>query len=552
MEKIWLKNYPAGTPETIDPESYSSLGAFLKECCEKYADLPAIENLGTVLTYREMYQKGLQLAGLLQKKLQMKKGDRIAIMLPNLLQYPIALIAAMHIGLVVVNINPLYTERELVFPLKDSGAKAILVLANFTRTLAKVIPDTQLQHIIVTEVGDEFPAFKRFAINSLLKYIKRMVPSQKIPNAIHYHDLMQEKMAPDPVAVNSDDIAFLQYTGGTTGVPKGAMLTHRNIIANIMQCYVWINDQLQDGQETIITALPLYHIFSLTICAFVFVKLGGLSRLITNPRDMHHFLKHLQKNKFTVFVGVNTLFHEMMRHQEFLSIEFEQVKLCLAGGMPVLQSVADRWQELTGKNIIMGYGLTEASPVVTINPLTINYFSPSIGLPVPSTDVAIWDDDGNALGLNEPGELVVQGPQVMKGYWQKPEDTKAVLNDAGWLRTGDIAKIDEQGYVYIIDRKKDMILVSGFNVYSVEVEDVIAMHPGVSEVAVLGVPDVHTGEAVKAYIVKKDPNLTEEDIITFCRTKLTGYKIPHLFEFRDTLPKTNVGKILKRAIREEQ
>lgn len=552
MEKIWLDSYPPGVPATIDADTYPSLTALIEESCNKYANLPALENLGTVITYKQLYEKSIHLAAIFQKKLHLKKGDRIALMMPNLLQYQIALYAALISGLVVVNINPLYTERELDFPLRDSGAKAIVILANFTPTLAKVLTSTNLKHVIVTEVGDEFPSFKRILINSILKYVKKMVPKKKLPNALYWRELMNERATFDPVTITHEDVAFLQYTGGTTGRPKGAMLSHRNMIANVMQCYVWINGVIKDGEEIIITALPLYHIFSLTISAFVFAKLGGLSRLITNPRDMPHFLKHLKKNKFTIFVGVNTLFHEMMRHQAFLEIDFAPVKLSLAGGMPVLQSVADRWQELTKKNIIMGYGLTEASPVVTINPLTIKAFSPSIGLPVPSTDVVILDDQGNELPIGEPGELGVKGPQVMKGYWHQPEETEIAFTKDGWLRSGDIATIDKHGYVYIIDRKKDMILVSGFNVYSVEVEDVIAMHPGVLEVAVLSVPDPHTGEAVKAFVVKKDPDLTEEDLNKWCHQKLTGYKIPKQYEFRDSLPKTNVGKILKRALREEE
>lgn len=552
MEKIWFNYYPPGIPHTVNPDEYPSLTALLVESCKKYATLPAIENMGTTFSYQELLDKSLHLAACLQKKLGLVKGDRIALMMPNLLQYPIALLAAMHLGLVVVNINPLYTERELKFPLKDSGAKAIIVLANFAGTVAKVLADTQLEHVIITQVGDEFPALKRFGVNSYLKYVKKMVPSINLSEAIQYRELLQADVTLDPVTINAEDLAFLQYTGGTTGVPKGAMLTHRNLVANILQCIAWIDNTLQEGEEIVVTALPLYHIFSLTICCFAFIKLGGLSMLITNPRDMPDFLKHLQKNRFTVFVGVNTLFHEMMKRAEFLNIDFKPVKMTLAGGMPVLQSVADRWQELTKKNIIMGYGLTEASPVVTINPLTITGFSPSIGLPVPSTDVAIVNDEGEHLPIGEIGELVAKGPQVMKAYWQNVEETQKVLDGDGWLRTGDIATIDDHGYVYIVDRKKDMILVSGFNVYSVEVEDVIAMMPGVSEVAVVSVPDRHSGEAVKAFIVKNKPELTEEDVIAFCRTKLTGYKIPKCIEFRDSLPKTNVGKILKRALRSEE
>ncbi len=552
MEKIWLKSYPPGVPATIDPDAYPSLSALLKDACQQYADLPALENLGTSITYRELHEKSIHLAACLQKKLGLVKGDRIALMMPNLLQYPIALLAAIHAGLVIVNVNPLYTERELRLPLKDSGAKAIIVLGPFTKALAKVVSETSLEHVIVTEVGDEFSPLKRFGINTYLRYIKKMAPASNMPHAISYRELLHDKPVFEPVDIQSGDLAFLQYTGGTTGLPKGAMLTNRNMVANVLQCRAWIGNELEIGKEIIITALPLYHIFSLTVCCFAFIMFGGLSRLITNPRDMSSFIKHLQKYPFTVFIGVNTLYHEMMRHREFLNIDFSNTKLCLAGGMPILQSVADRWQELTQKNIIMGYGLTETSPVVAISPLTIKFFSQSIGLPLPSTDVAIVNEAGDNLPIGEIGELAVKGPQVMKGYWKQPEETALVLNKDGWVRTGDIAKINGGGYIYIVDRKKDMILVSGFNVYSVEIEDVLSMHPGISEVAVLGVPDVHSGEAVKAYIVRSDPSLTEEDVINFCRQKLTGYKIPKLIEFRDTLPKTNVGKVLKRALRDEQ
>lgn len=551
MEKIWIKNYPPGVPESIDPNSFSSLTDYLHDSFNDYAHQPAFENLGTTLSYQKLQEKSLNMAAYLQQHLGLYKGDRLAIMLPNLLQYPITLLAALHLGLIIVNINPLYTERELLFPLVDSGAKAIVVLANFTRTLSQVIPKTKIEHIILTEVGDEFPHLKRVLINTYLKYIKKAVPSIAL-KVIPYREAMQEgeNLVFEQSSIEPNDIAFLQYTGGTTGIPKGAVLTHKNLIANVMQCIAWIDHTLEKGKEIVVTALPLYHIFSLTICCFAFLKLGGKSLLITNPRDMNAFIKELKKTPFTVFVGVNTLYHALLKQDAFPTLDFKSMKLALAGGMSVIKSIAEQWHKLTGKTIIMGYGLTEASPVVTINPLNATEFTGSIGLPVPSTDVAILDDQEMPVPIHTPGEICLKGPQVMQGYWHQPQETKIVLSESGWLHTGDIAMMDEQGYIYLIDRKKDMILVSGFNVYPNEVEEVIASHPGVAEVAVIGIPNNLSGETVKAFIVKKDATLTKEEIEKHCKEKLTGYKLPKAIEFCTELPKSNVGKVLKQKLRE--
>lgn len=551
MEKIWLKSYPQNIPPTINPDIYPSLVAMLQESCEQYANKPAFQNFGVQMTYRSLSEKSLALAAFFQKDLLLKKGDRIAIMLPNVLQYPIILLAALQLGLIIVNLNPLYTERELLLPLQDSGAKAIIVLANFTRPLQNILTKTALEHIIVTEVGDEFPSLKRILINSYLKYVKHAVPSFRLPKIILYRDAMDKgkTLTFNPVSLTPNDIAFLQYTGGTTGKSKGAMLTHRNLIANVLQCIAWIDQVLEKGKEIVVTALPLYHIFSLTICCFAFLNLGGLSLLITNPRDMKSFIKQLKKVPFTVFVGVNTLYDVLLKQDTFHQLNFNHLKLALAGGMSVMKSVAKRWHDATQKPIVMGYGLTEASPVVTILPLTQKIFSESIGLPVPSTDIAILDDAGNPVPLGRAGELCVSGPQIMQGYWQQPQETQDVLRD-GWLHTGDIVVMDEQGYLYLIDRKKDMILVSGFNVYPNEIEEVIASHPGVAEVAVVGIPHAELGEIVKAFIVKRDKSLTEEDIRALCKEKLTGYKQPKTIEFCPALPKSNIGKILKQKLRE--
>lgn len=551
MEKIWLKSYPANVTHEIDPDKFASIRDLLTVSCQRFSSQPAFENRGTTLTYQQLLKKSSQLAAYLQQQLGLQKGDRLAIMLPNLLQYPIVLFAALQLGLVVVNINPLYTAREMLIPLKDSGAKAIIVLSLFCKNLQQIRSQTALEHIIITDLGDEYPTLKRFLVNGYLKYIKKLIPKVNLLSALNYRQVMGAAMGLTlkPVAIQATDLAFLQYTGGTTGIPKGAMLTQRNIIANILQCAQW-HGFLQEGRETIVECLPLYHIFALT-CCLVFWHLGEVGLLITNPKDIKSFIKHLSRYPFTVFLGVNTLYLELTRHPLFKKLNFKTLKLAVAGGMAVAPPVAQSWQSITGKPILMGYGLTEASPVVTINPLEQTHFTLSAGLPLPSTEIKIIDDEGNALLLSQPGELLVRGPQVMQGYWQQPAETQAAFL-SGWLRTGDIACMDEQGYIYLIDRKKDMILVSGFNVFPHEIEEVITSHPGVLEAAVIGIPSEQTGETVKAYVVLKDKQLTQHDLHLFCKQKLTGYKLPRSYEFREMLPKSNIGKILKRKLREDE
>jgi long-chain acyl-CoA synthetase len=552
MEKIWLKSYPPGVATEINPDKYASLTSMLQESCHEFSGNIAFENFNTELSYQTLLEKSLMLAAYLQKHLQLGKGDRFAMMLPNLLQYPIIMLAALQLGLIIVNINPLYTARELLIPLKDSGAKAIIMLANHVGNLAPIINETQIKHVLITELGDEFHGLKRLAINSYFKYFKYSRPTFSFPAVIYYREAIQEgkKISFDDVVIEPDDIAFLQYTGGTTGPPKGAMLTHRNLVANVIQCIEWMGGLLEKGREAVVTALPLYHIFSLTVCCFVFWKLGGRSLLVTNPRDINSLIKLFRNKPCTVFMGVNTLYRALIQHPAFNTLNFNSLKISLAGGMPIMKKIADQWQSATHKTIIMGYGLTEASPAVTVNPLYTREFSGSIGLPLPSTEVAILDDEGRELALGETGELAISGPQVMLGYWNQLAETKNVFTKAGWLKTGDIARMDNKGYIYLIDRKKDMILISGFNVYPHEVEEVIASHPGVAEVAVIGVPNTQSEESVKAFIVKKDLALTEEDIKDHCKQKLTGYKRPQIIEFCQKLPKSSVGKVLKNKLRE--
>ena len=552
MEKVWLKSYPPGVPAEIDATVYSSLKEMFEASFSRYRDLPAFSNMGTVLTYAEVDQQSRYFAAYLQKVVGLKKGDRVAIMMPNLLQYPVALAGILRAGLVVVNVNPLYTARELEHQLKDSGASAIVIVENFAATLEKVIERTSVRTVITTRIGDMQPFPKSAIVNLVVKHVKKMVPAWNIPGAVSMRRAINEGkwQTLDDVPLQQDDCAFLQYTGGTTGVAKGAILTHGNMIANFLQLKAWAGDMFAEGRERAICALPLYHIFSLTVNCMLFMNLGGENILITNPRDMKAFVKELQGSRFSAITGVNTLFNGLMNTPGFADIDFSNLKFALAGGMAVQRPVAERWQQITGKVMTQGYGLTEASPVTNANLIGVGEFNGSIGLPIPSTDEKIIDDEGNEVPLGEVGELCIKGPQVMKGYWNRPDETAKVLSDDGWLRTGDMARMDEQGYVYIVDRKKDMILVSGFNVYPNEIEEVVAMHPGVLEVAALGVPDESSGEVVKVFVVKKDPNLTERDVIEHCRKHLTGYKVPKQVEFRDELPKTNVGKILRRALRE--
>ncbi|KAA0068388.1 AMP-binding protein [Rhodanobacter sp. T12-5] len=552
-ERPWLENYPAGVPEQIDVNEYASVPAVLEEAFTRFSDRPAFSNFGRQLSYAQIDTMSRQFAGYLTGELKLGKGDRIAIMMPNVLQYPIALFGALRAGLIVVNTNPMYTARELKHQLEDAGAKAIVVLDNFAATLQQVVSETDVQHIVTTGIGDLLGP-KGVLINFVLKHVKKMVPAFSLPKAVRFRDALARGTPHplQPVALGHEDIAFLQYTGGTTGVAKGAMLTHGNMIANMLQAGAWVGTNVKPGEEVIITALPLYHIFSLCANGLVFTRLGGLNWLITNPRDMPGFVKELGKSGFTALTGVNTLFNGLLNTPGFSELDFSRLHLTLGGGMAVQRAVAERWKKTTGCTLAEAYGLTETSPAVCINPLDLKEYNGSIGLPVPSTDVAIWSEEGQPLPVGDVGELMVRGPQVMKGYWQRKDETTNVLGADGWLHTGDIAKMDANGYFYIVDRKKDMILVSGFNVYPNEVEDAVMAHPGVLEVAAVGVPDEHSGEVVKLFVVRKDPTLTEEALRQFCRENLTGYKRPKLIEFRDGLPKSNVGKILRRELRDEK
>ncbi len=548
----WLEHYPVGVKPEVDLQEYASIVSVLESSCRKFRDLPAFANFGMSLSYDEIDKASAQFANYLLFDLQLNKGDRVALMMPNVLQYPIALMGVLRAGLTVVNVNPLYTARELRHQLKDSGALAILVLDNFAHTVADVLADTQVRQVITTGVGDMLAFPKGAIINFVLKYVKRQVPAYSIAGAIRFNESLRRgsRHALPKIDIAPSDIAFLQYTGGTTGVSKGAMLTHRNMVANMQQASAWIGNNLREGEEIIITALPLYHIFSLTSNCLVFMKTGGLNYLITNPRDMPGFVKELKASRFTCLTGVNTLFNGLLHTPGFEQLDFSRLHLTLGGGMAVQRAVAERWKQVTGCALAEAYGLTETSPAVCINPLDLKDYNGSIGLPVPSTDVCVKDEDGRMLAIGEVGELCVKGPQVMLGYWQRPDETAKVIDNEGWLRTGDMARMDERGYFYIVDRKKDMILVSGFNVYPNEIEDVIAQMPGVLEVAAVGVPDEKSGEAVKVVIVRKDPLLTADAIKAYCRENLTGYKLPKVIEFRTELPKTNVGKILRRELRD--
>jgi len=553
MEKVWLKSYPPGMPETIDVDAYQSVAEVFDEAIEKYGDSPAFTNMGTTLSYAEMDRLTDNLASYLQRLPNMRKGDRVAVMMPNVLQNPIAIFAALRGGFTVVNTNPLYTTRELKHQLTDSGAKAIIVMENFCHVVQEVIDKSPVQHVITTQIGDMLKFPKSLIVNLVVKYVKKMVPGFSLPSSISFKTALKIGAQSPYVSVKSShqDIAFLQYTGGTTGVAKGAMLTHRNMVANMQQASAWIKDQLEENKETIITALPLYHIFSLTANCLTFMKAGAENYLITNPRDMPGFVKELKNASFTAITGVNTLFIGLMNTPGFDEIDFSKLKMTLGGGMAVQKPVAERWEKATGVPLIEAYGLTETSPAVCINPLNLTEYNGSIGLPVPSTEVSIQDENGNLLPQGEPGELCVRGPQVMKGYWNREDETVKVLSPDGWLKTGDVAKMDAAGYFRIVDRLKDMILVSGFNVFPNEIETVIVGHEGVLEVGVIGEPDEKCGEIVKAVIVKKDQSLTKEDVIKHCKESLTGYKVPKIIEFRSELPKTNVGKILRRELRKK-
>lgn len=552
LKKVWLNRYPADVAAEINPDRYQSLVDMFEQAAARYADQAAFMNMGEVMTFRKLEERSRAFAAYLQQGLGLQKGDRVALMMPNLLQYPIALFGILRAGMVVVNVNPLYTPRELEHQLNDSGASAIIIVSNFAHTLEKVVDKTQVKHVILTRMGDQLSAAKGTLVNFVVKYIKRLVPKYHLPDAISFRSALQQGYRLQyikPEIINAD-LAFLQYTGGTTGVAKGAMLTHRNMLANLEQVRAAYSPLLFERKELVVTALPLYHIFALTMNCLLFIEIGGQNLLITNPRDIPGLVKELAKYPFTAMTGVNTLFNALLNNKEFQQLDFSSLHLSAGGGMPVQQVVAERWEKLTGRFLLEGYGLTECAPLVSANPHDMNYHSGSIGLPVPSTEVKLIDDEGEEVPPGEPGELCVKGPQVMLGYWQRPDATDEILQD-GWLRTGDIAVMDEEGFMRIVDRKKDMILVSGFNVYPNEIEDVVMQHSGVLEVAAVGVPNGASGEAVKIFVVKKDASLTDEALVIFCRRHLTGYKVPKIVEFREELPKSNVGKILRRELRDE-
>ena len=553
MQKPWLKSYPAGIPEDIDINEYSSVANIFDSSVTKFGDLPAYTNFGKTLSYHDVDIYTAQLGAYLKNELGLEKGDRVAVMMPNLLQNPIAIFGILRAGLVVVNTNPLYTARELKHQLSDSGAKAIIIVENFAHVLEQVIDETPIEKVITTKMGDMLSPLKGFIINAVVKHVKKMVPAFQLKDTINFNKALKlgAQHRFQTVPTDHDDIAFLQYTGGTTGVSKGAVLTNKNMVANMLQASRWIHDFVGTEKSTIITALPLYHIFSLTANCLTFMRFGWCNYLITNPRDMDGFVKELKATKFTVLTGVNTLFNGLLNHPDFKTIDFSNFAFALGGGMAVQRGVAERWREVTGTTLIEAYGLTETSPAACMNPMNLKEFNGKIGLPISSTEVSIQDDDWNELALGEQGEICIRGPQVMRGYWKRPKETSGVLSNDGWLHTGDIGFMDEAGFVQIVDRKKDMILVSGFNVFPNEVEEVIADHPGVVEVGVIGKPDEHSGEVVMAIVVKNDESLTEDALRAFCREGLTSYKVPKSIVFTDELPKTNVGKILRRELRDK-
>ena len=551
MNKPWLQSYPAGVPAEIHIGHIPSLVELFEQACRQYADQVAYISMGRGISYRELDAAATAFAGWLQSR-GLKKGDRVALMMPNLLQYPVALFGALRAGCVVVNCNPLYTPRELEHQLADSGATAIVIVENFAHTLQHAIAKTAVRHVVVTPMGEMLGTVKGALVNFVVKRVKKLVPAWDLPGSINFRQALDigRLHGFKPVALQQGDLAFLQYTGGTTGVSKGAMLTHANIASNVTQAHAWIRSVIRDGQEVIITALPLYHIFALTANCLTFLMVGATNVLIANPRDIPAFVKEWKKYPVTVFTGVNTLFNALLNNADFLKLDFSTMRVTLGGGMAVQAPVAERWLKATGKPLLQAYGLTETSPAATINPLDMREFNGSIGLPIPSTEIVIRDDAGTDQATGQIGEICIRGPQVMSGYWQRADETAEVFHPDGFLRTGDMGYIDDKGFVYLVDRKKDMILVSGFNVYPNEVEEVVAAHPGVAEVAAIGVPDEHSGEAVKIFVVRKDAGLTEKELIGHCRAELTGYKVPKHVEFRDELPHTNIGKILRRALKE--
>ena len=555
MEKVWFQNYPEGSSTTLDTSKYDSILDILDKAIREHPDRPAYINMGQVLTFRKLEERSRAFAAYLQNELKLERGERVALMMPNLLQYPIALFGILRAGLVVVNVNPLYTPRELEHQLQDSGATAIVVVSNFASTLEKIVFNTKVKHVILTRMGDQLSFGKRNLVNFVVKYVKKLVPKYKLPNAVTFREVLsigkfRQYVRPQ---VDREDLAFLQYTGGTTGVAKGAMLTHGNIITNIFQAK-WIAEPFigdHTKQRIAVLALPLYHVFALTVNCLLFLELGVTSLLITNPRDIDGFVKELKKYRFEAITGVNTLFNALLNNENFKEVDFSRLKLSVGGGMAIQQSVATRWHDLTGCNIIEGYGMTECSPLIAACPINVVKHNGTIGVPVPNTDIKIIKDDGSEAQLGEAGELWVKGEQVMRGYWQRPEATAEVLKD-GWMATGDIVIMDESYSLRIVDRKKDMILVSGFNVYPNEIEDVVMLNYKVAEVVAIGVPHEVSGETIKIFVVKKDDSLTRDELRQHCRQHLTGYKVPKDIEFRDELPKSNVGKILRRILRDEE
>jgi long-chain acyl-CoA synthetase len=552
VERIWLKSYSPGVPAEINPAEYASLVDVLDKSVREFGARPAFRSMGKTITYAELDRLSRDFAAWLQAQ-GLAKGSRVAIMLPNCLQYPVAMFGTLRAGCTVVNVNPLYTSRELEHQLRDSGAEAIVILENFAAVLQQVRAKTPVKHVVVTSLG-EMLGLKGVIVNLVVRKVKKMVPPFELPRAVGFKQALGEgrgKALNTPV-LGHEDIAFLQYTGGTTGVSKGAILVHRNVIAALLQYRAWLAPAIGTERPVAITALPLYHIFSLTVNCLVMTFVGGENVLITNPRDIPGFVKELAKHKYSMITGVNTLFNALLNNPDFAKLDFSHLKLALGGGMAVQKAVAERWKRVTGTVLIEGYGLTETAPSATANPLNIAEYTGAIGVPMSSTEVELRDDSGHSVPLGQPGEICIRGPQVMKGYWQRPDETAQVLGKDGFLRTGDIGIMDEKGFIRIVDRKKDMILVSGFNVYPNEIEQVVATHPGVLECAVIGVPDEHSGEVPKVFVVRKDPQLTEQDVLEHCRKELTGYKRPKYVEFRTDLPKTNVGKILRRALREEK
>jgi long-chain acyl-CoA synthetase len=552
MKKIWLDSYTQGTPHEIDPDAYPSLVALVDEAIARFPDRPAFENMGVRITFAELDRLAKDFAGFLATRPGLAKGERIALMMPNVLQYPVALLGALRAGLVVVSTNPLYTARELRHQLTDSGARAIVVLENFGHVLEECIDDTEVKHVVVTGLGDMLGFPKSALVNFVVRHVKKLVPRFRIDGVVRWNDALDagRGAAAGAVELAGGDLAFLQYTGGTTGVSKGAMLTHRNMVASVLQADGFLRPFAHEGEEVVITALPLYHIFALAVNGLLYMRFGALNVLITNPRDMPGFVKTLKGVRFTVITGVNTLFNGLMNTAGFSELDFSPLRISVGGGMAVQSAVAERWKEMTGIALLEGYGLTETSPCACMNPLHFEDYTGSVGVPMPSTECRVVDDAGNALPVDTPGEICIRGPQVMRGYWNRPEETAAVLDEAGWLRTGDIAEMDSNGFFRIVDRKKDMILVSGFNVYPNEIEEVVSQHPEVLEVGAIGVADELSGEAVKIVVVKRSPGLTEESLRAYCEEHLTGYKRPRHVEFADDLPKTNIGKILRRELRD--